>query len=243
MIQRPFNVALCIENLHLTNLLRAFKVLLVKKAGVYGFQHIKTGEILYIGSTINLWRRFWSHLSGHNSNLVLQRAFTKYGLDSYRFLVFEFTTVEEQSNDTLKSLLLTSEQFFLDSFKPRYNILPTAGSPFGYQHTPESLQLLSASHKGKTHSQESRDKMGVSKKGQNNPAYGRTGSLNPMFGVSASNAQEIYIYGKDNVLIQSFSSQVAAAQWLKVHQSTVSRYVKSGQYIMNKYYITNKLIT
>jgi hypothetical protein len=111
MIQRPFNIALFIENLHLTDTLRSFRQLLIQKAGIYGFQKIETGEIVYIGSTINLWKR------------------------------------------------------------------------------------------------------------QNNPAYGRTGELNPMFGVSAPNAQEIYIYGKDNVLI------------------------KSGKYLMNKYYITNKLIT
>src|SRR3954453_20278019 len=128
MIQRPFNVAVCIENLHSIERLRTFLGLLVNKAGTYGFQKIETGEIVYIGSTINLWTRLRNHLSGSSSNVVLQRGLTKHGLASYRFLVFEFITVEEQSSEILKSLLLTSEQLYLDSFKPRYNILLTAGS-------------------------------------------------------------------------------------------------------------------
>jgi hypothetical protein len=64
-----------------------------------------------------------------------------------------------------------------------------------------------------------------------NPMYGRTGALNPMYGkvttnafqsgpnhpmfgqppVVAVNANNVYVYSLDNVLIHKFSSQVSAA--------------------------------
>lgn len=91
--------------------LRSFRQLLIKKAGIYGFQKIETGEIVYIGSTINLWKRFFQHITGNNSNLILQRAIAKYSLASFRFIVFEFITVEEYSIDTLKGSLLMAELF------------------------------------------------------------------------------------------------------------------------------------
>jgi predicted transcriptional regulator len=39
----------------------------------------------------------------------------------------------------------------------------------------------------------------------------------------------INVYDIDNVLVRSFLSQVAAAEWLGVDNSTVSRYLKSGR--------------
>ena len=65
--------------------------------------------------------------------------------------------------------------------------------------------------------------------GPNNPMYGRTGPLNPMYGKVPANAMTINIYSLDGKLINSFSSQVAAAEWLSVTQATVSNYIKSGK--------------
>ncbi|RUS23420.1 hypothetical protein BC937DRAFT_88887 [Endogone sp. FLAS-F59071] len=63
MIQFPFNVALCVENLHLGDILKVARSMLFNIAGVYGFQNIKTGEIVYVGSAVNLWVRFYQHIT------------------------------------------------------------------------------------------------------------------------------------------------------------------------------------
>jgi len=100
------------------------------------------------------------HILNQKSNVILQKAFTKYGLASFRFLVFEYISLEEGTAENL-SMLLATEQLYIDSFKPRYNINPTAGSSLGYKHTKETLAKM---------------------RGVNNPAYGRTGDKNPMWG-------------------------------------------------------------
>jgi len=134
----------------------------MNKAGVYGFQRIATGEIVYIGSAINLWKRFLQHITGQKSNVILQNAFAKYCLASFRFLVFEILpSIPSNSTEEDRATLHETEKFYLDTFKPRYNILSTAGSTLGYKHTTESLAKMS---------------------GGNNPAYGRSGAMNPMFG-------------------------------------------------------------
>jgi NUMOD1 domain len=43
-----------------------------------------------------------------------------------------------------------------------------------------------------------------------------------------ANAMTINVYDIDNVLVRSFPSQVAAAEWLGINKSTVSRHIKSG---------------
>jgi len=55
--------------------------------------------------------------------------------------------------------------------------------------------------------------------------YGRTGALNPMYGSVPTNAMTVNVYDIDNVLVHSFPSQVAAANWLGVSNITVSRYI------------------
>ena len=37
---------------------------------------------------------------------------------------------------TEKDNLLVREQYYLDSFKPGYNVLAKAGNSVGYKHTP-----------------------------------------------------------------------------------------------------------
>jgi hypothetical protein len=68
----------------------------------------------------------------------------------------------------------------------------------------------------------------------------RTGALNPMYGKSGELSPvsiQVNVYSLDGTLINSFSSQVAAAEWLSVNQSTISRYLKSVW--NNKYLFRN----
>ena len=60
-------------------------------------------------------------------------------------------------------------------------------------------------------------------------------ALNPMFGLTPTNAMTVNVYSIDNVLVRSFTSQVAVAKWLGIHQSAVSRCIKSGKVWNNLY--------
>jgi hypothetical protein len=87
--------------------------------------------------------------------------------------------------------------------------------------------------------------MSDSKTGANNPMYGRTGALNPMYGrigsnhpnfsISPANAKTVNVYSVDNVLVGSFSSMTAAANWLNIPRTTFRGYLSSGKVWNNQY--------
>jgi len=82
---------------------------------------------------------------------------------------------------------------------------------------------------GESHSDETRAKMSEVKSGENNP----------MFGKVAANAMTIKVYSPDGKLIQSFSSQVAAAKWLNISRTTFREYLSTGK-VWNNQYIFRK---
>jgi hypothetical protein len=103
----------------------------------------------------------------------------------------------------------------------------------GLTHTPESRAQMSDSHTGLTHSEETRAKLS----GANHPMYGKVpanafqsgyAANHPMYGKVAVNALTVNVYSLDGKLIKSFSSQVAAAEWLNTSRRTLSRYIESG---------------
>ena len=75
----------------------------------------------------------------------------------------------------------------------------------------------------------------VDRTGANNPMYGRTGALHPMYGKVPTHAMTVNVYSLDNVLVNSFPSQVAAAEWLGVSNGTVRNYIQSGKVWKNLY--------
>lgn len=67
-----------------------FKAELHRIGGVYGFIHINEGEIKkkYIGSSKDLYQRFLDHLKGRDSNIRLQRAIEKHGIQNFKFAIY-----------------------------------------------------------------------------------------------------------------------------------------------------------
>lgn len=138
-------------------------------SGIYRITCTVTGKF-YIGSAADLRRRWLHHrndfLRHDHHNLLLQRAWNKYGEQSFTFEVIELV---------LPPFLLEREQYWIDTLKPfspkGFNIAPIAGSHLGAKRSPESRARISASKIGKPkrgtkHSPETRKKIGESQHGK-----------------------------------------------------------------------------
>lgn len=127
------------------------------KSGVYIIKNTISGK-LYVGSTNNFSMRWKRHICDLNKQIhtgtKLQRAWDKYGQDSFEFCVIEYV------NNT--AILMEREQHWLDTLKSvelGYNTLPTAGSSRG--HKLSEAHKAAFLFKGKTHSEESKRKMSI----------------------------------------------------------------------------------
>lgn len=138
-----------------------------RDTGVYAITNIENGH-RYIGSATSLkkrWREHTRQLSeGRHHSRYLQRAWNRYGSDSFTFRPILFCE---------RQMLIPYEQAAMDAYAPEYNIVPIAGSQLGYRHTPESLKKMRESHlgrpssrKGATLSAETRAKISANRKGK-----------------------------------------------------------------------------
>lgn len=121
------------------------------KTGVYCIKNKVNGKC-YIGSTSQSFHaRFAHHKNalkrGVHCNRHLQRAWQKYGEQSFEFFVLELASPEK---------CIEKEQWYLDAFKPHYNQCKQANSRLGT-----------------IHSEDTKRKMSQSKIGTQNPAFGK----------------------------------------------------------------------
>lgn len=124
-------------------------------AGVYAITHTPTGR-LYIGSSVNVPRRWSSHRRdlrrGTHPNRFLQAAWVKYGEDA-----FEFTVIEQCPPERL----VEREQAWLDTLRSfdrsvGFNLSPSAYSLRGFRFTAEQRARVSSALKGRPKSAEHR---------------------------------------------------------------------------------------
>lgn len=122
---------------------------LTRSSGIYVITSSINGKI-YIGSASNLLLRKEQHFSklekGKHENIHLLNHYNKHGIDSLWFGIIEFCPKEK---------LIEIEQWYIDNWKPEFNILKIAGSTLGLKWTDEGKERSS---KAKT--------------GIKNPAYG-----------------------------------------------------------------------
>lgn len=150
------------------------------QAGVYRIVNTANGKS-YVGSAVNFHRRAITHKhslsKGVSQSRKLQAAWSKYGEEAFRF---EVLLVCEKRHAVMY------EQICIDALgaaNTGYNILPTAGSMFGFKHSPETVfkmierlrggklteahkSKISDFHRGRKHSEEHIKKVAEANRGQ-----------------------------------------------------------------------------
>lgn len=143
------------------------------KAGIYRWVNKVNGNT-YIGSSVNLARRFrvyydFSFLSVRiaNSKSRIYSAILKHGYSNFQLEILEYCTKENA---------ISREQYYIDLYKPEYNLNSTAGSRLGSIYSKESRLKMSKSALGRKHTEQSKNLLSLANKGINNPNFGKTHS-------------------------------------------------------------------
>ena len=86
------------------------------KSGIYLIKHKSIKNLVYVGKSVNISRRWKQHKTGFRSAKKLQEAFKKYGID-----LFEFSILEEINNPKEMGKKETQYIDFYDSWENGLN--------------------------------------------------------------------------------------------------------------------------
>lgn len=172
------------------------------ESGIYSI--FCTGnEKTYIGSSVNIDKRFRAHKSklrtNKHANPHLQSAYNKYGEKKFEYSVVEYCEKEK---------LIEREQYYLDNVSPEFNIRKIAESNLGVPLSESAKKKLSEFWTGKKkppRSEEHRMNMSRVKKGvfigRKIPQHqidflkeSRKGEDNPMWGKPSTRRKKVYIW-------------------------------------------------
>jgi group I intron endonuclease len=124
------------------------------KSSIYRFNNLITGKS-YLGSSINLGSRLSIYYSEKamlakvkTRTSIIYSALLKHGYDNFTLDILEYCEID---------VLIKREQYYIDTLKPKYNILKAANSRIGCKHSLETRALLN-----------------LKLKSVNNPSYGKT---------------------------------------------------------------------
>lgn len=142
------------------------------KSGIYIWENKINGN-RYIGSSVHLSRRFKSYYNSSHllkyTNMTIYKALLKYGHSNFSLSIFEYCEPDK---------CIEREQYYIDFFKPEYNILQTAGSSLGYKHSEEAIEKIITAKTGLRRSPEALAKFVASVMGRKSPMEGKTFRVN-----------------------------------------------------------------
>lgn len=100
--------------------------------------------------------------------MLINRALLKNGYSNFSLIILEYCDPKD---------CIEREQYYMDIYKPEYNVYQTAGSPRGQDHTEKALVKL----RNRKLSEEAKLLISKRMKGENNPLFGRTGEKHPLY--------------------------------------------------------------
>lgn len=215
-------------------LVLSYRDLLRNKSGISCLINSINGK-LYIGSAKDLYLRLTEHLSNRKSNIALQNAIIKHGLDKFSYGVLEYFTYDSKlvSDKSLTDLETSYIEKY--SFDILYNFKRTATSMLGYKHTDEAkLKMLRRSDDKTNHPMfgntiEARNL--ISKPGELNPMFGKThSSLSKQLRSDklSRHLEGVGIYDLNDNLVIKFKNNVELAKHLNISKETVGKYLNAG---------------
>jgi group I intron endonuclease len=216
------------------------------KSGIYCFTNLTNGK-KYVGSSVNLGRRFSQYFNVNNltrqSYMPICKSLLKYGYSGFSLEVLEYCDSSE---------LLTREKHFMGLIKPEYNISMEPSHPFlGLTHSDETRAKLSAFFKGKvypertgeknsffgqTHSDETRIKISEAKKGVSLPKFTEEHKSAISTALKGKNKGENSPLSRKILVIDvltnesiSYPSMRVAAESLNIKYSVISSFISRKQ--------------
>lgn len=136
--------------------------------GIYKILNNVNGQF-YVGSSVKIEHRWAAHLrslrKGTHHNILLQRSWSKYGENSFSFIIVE---IVKDPHD-----LLLVEQRYLDSDELKLNIGKKASGGDNITNHPNREEIIKKiTEASKISNSKNREHYSIIFKGENNPNYG-----------------------------------------------------------------------
>ena len=201
--------------------------MLISESGIYRIRNLVNNKF-YIGSAVNLNKRKSQHFyylrNNKHHNKPLQNSFNKYKKDNFIFEIMCYCHKED---------LILNEQFYIDNYKPHYNICKVAGNCLGRKISEETLLKMKISHSNRNckHIEETKQKIRLKalelKRQPSNEA--REKAIRKII-------KPILQYSIEGIFIKEYSSIKEAAISLEIHSTGIIYSAKgkrktSGGYI------------
>lgn len=141
-------------------------------------------------------------------------------------------------------MLISREQYYIDHLKPEYNILSIAGSRLGSIQSQKTKQSISNVLLNRIFSNESKTKMTIaaeSRLGVKASFFGKTHSIATKNKISLRKFVSVKVTNVKTNNITIFASNLEAAKYLGLGESTLRKYKKQVRLLLGKFLITNNI--
>jgi len=146
--------------------------------------------------------------------MLISLAILKYNIVNFSLDILEYCSSKN---------VIQREQYYLDTYKPIYNILKIAGSSLGYVHNETSLAKMSL----RIVSEATLNKMKERKQSEQTKD-----KIRKAIGIPV----KVLNIDKEEIII--YASKKEAGLYLNTNDTTIGRYIRSGKLLFDKYLIT-----
>nr|YP_010121889.1 GIY-YIG endonuclease [Monilinia fructicola]QRF72265.1 GIY-YIG endonuclease [Monilinia fructicola] len=143
---------------------------------------------------------------------MIYRSLIKNGYSNFKLEILEYCEID---------VVIEREQYYLDRFKPEYNILKVAGSLRGFKHSEATKEAMSLSKKDSIISEETRLKIAT----------------------TLSKGEYIVVKVLETDSFLSFISIRKAAEFIDIHPSYLAKTIKLSGFYKSKEFLVYKSST